>query len=747
MRISAYIFLSLAVLSCSSPPNKELVYDSSWEFKKAGTEKFSPASVPGVVHTDLLANGAIEDPYRDNNELALQWIENENWEYTSTWEVGNDLLRNDHIELHFEGLDTYAVVLLNEKSILEANNMFREWRVDVKDILVEGSNRISIQFTSPINKNKELVENHPYQLPSGNETVDLKVSPFTRKAAYQFGWDWGPRFVSMGIWRPINICTWNEARILDLAVSTKSIRNETALLEVEVLIESDISGEHILELDGVQHKIDLNSGTNTFQFDITIHQPRLWWPNGYGVATLHQMDARLLIDGNPIDQKAQKYGIRTIELINEPDSIGTSFFFKINNQPIFVKGANYIPQDIFPSRVTSTSYRNLIAKVVEANMNMLRLWGGGIYEDNLFYELCDENGILVWQDFMFAGSMYPKEEAFRNNIQQEVEDNIRRLRSHPALALWCGNNEIDVAWHNWGWQQQFGYSAQDSTELWQNYLQIFHEDLPNLVKGLTPNLPYVTTSPLSNWGKAENFNHSSMHYWGVWHGREPLENFNHNVPRFMAEYGFQSFPGLEILSNYIDSSQLHLESEVINNRQKSYIGNEMITRISEEHFGPSDSFEDYVLKSQQTQTLAMETAIKAHRLGKPHCMGTLFWQLNDCWPGPSWSVLQYDSSPKLAYETVKKWYQPVVAIPKREGTSVLFTVVSDRPEPILVKLIVDLLDDMGEAFSTAEVFFEIGPNEIIEAYRIDIAGAGYNVQLVAGEEAIFTDSGDFASLQ
>jgi beta-mannosidase len=288
-------------------------------------------------------------------------------------------------------------------------------------------------------------------------------------------------------------------------------------------------------------------------------------------------------------------------------------------------------------------------------MNMIRVWGGGIYEKAILYNLCDENGILVWQDFMFAGSLYPDDNSFFRNIEEEAIQNVKRLSGHPCLALWCGNNEIEVAWKNWGWQKQYKYSEEDSIIIWANYKNYFHYVLPEIVDAYT-NLDYTPTSPLSNWGTPENFNHSSMHYWGVWHGREPFENFEKNVGRFMVEYGFQSFPDLRTLRKVISNNNLNLESLVMKNRQKSYIGNKQILEQINNHFSEPTSFENFIELSQKTQAKAMKIAIQAHMKKAPHCMGTMFWQLNDCWPGPSWSVIDYYGNEKQAYDVVKIEY-------------------------------------------------------------------------------------------
>ncbi len=398
----------------------------------------------------------------------------------------------------------------------------------------------------------------------------------------------------------------------------------------------------------------LKKGKQTVKLEYDIDNPQLWWSNGSGNPYLYEKKLLIKRKKKVLSSKQFKFGIREIELVHETDEIGTAFYFKLNGEPIFMKGANYIPQDVFLPRVTNEDYEKLILAVKEANMNMIRVWGGGVYERDIFYELCDQHGILVWQDFMFAGSMYPDLPEFHSSIKKEVRDNIIRLRNHPCLAIWCGNNEIEVAWNNWGWQKQHGYSTEDSIEIWHNYLKIFEEMIPKQLTELDPYRPYTTTSPLSNWGTAENFNHASMHYWGVWHGRDPFEKFEENVGRFMVEYGFQSFPSFDVLKEVIPEDELNLDSETMKNRQKSYIGNGLILKHVEQYYDSPKDFKSFVKLSQKTQAKGMQMAIQSHMNNRPHCMGTLFWQLNDCWPGPSWSVIDYYGNKKDAYFTVKE---------------------------------------------------------------------------------------------
>jgi len=660
----------------------------NWTFKTNTTVEWKKATVPGVVHLDLLNIGSITETYLADNEEKQKWIEKYDWEYKTNIEIDANYLNNKHIELVFEGLDTYASVYLNGKEILFADNMFREWVVDVKPYLQLGKNELMLIFHSPININKKNVTKAPYELPAANETVEIKVSPYTRKAAYHFGWDWGPRFVTSGIYRPVYLRTWNELRVENVSYKeNKPLDGETQInksVEFSFEINSDKVQKCDLTIDGITKEFALKKGLNTLKQNIEVNDLNYWNPKGYGEQFFSKSSYSISVDKEVIVADNIKWALAKIELIQEKDAIGTSFYFKVNGQPFYAKGANYIPQDLFLPRVDSARYEKLIKQAVAANINMLRVWGGGIYENDYFYDLCDQNGILVWQDFMFANSMYPSDPTFLTNIQAEVEDNVKRLRNHPCIALWCGNNEIEVAWKNWGWQKQFGYSAEDSTKIWNNYASIFHEMIPQTLEKLDPTRPYVPTTPLSNWGKEENFNHSSMHYWGVWHGREPIESYAQHVGRFMAEYGYQSYPDYETLAKVITKEDLNLLSEVMLNRQKSYIGNGIIEENVIKYAYKENDFKKWIELTQLVQAHAYGLAIREHRMKTPHCMGTLFWQLNDCWPGPSWSVIDYYGNEKAAYEEVKTYYQSVIAKMELEEDSIKLSLVSDNLQPIQV---------------------------------------------------------------
>jgi beta-mannosidase len=536
--------------------NSTVDLNASWQFKKSGSNPYYPAIVPGTIHTDLLNNKLIKDPFYSDNEKSLQWIENESWEYAGKFNCDNITLKNKHLELNFEGLDTYAKVFLNGQPILECNNMFRSWSVDVKPYLKGGENTLQIIFESAVKKGKADAAKLPYILP-GDEKV------FTRKAQYQYGWDWGPRFVTCGIYNPIKLHCWNDVSVISVNPIIKNINDSIADLAFIVETKSDTAISGRLNINTYRGEINnaklqyntnyplkLEKGINLDTFHYSIRNPKLWNSNGLGEANLYGYDVNLRYNGLAINHYGT-IGLRTLELIQEKDSVGQSFYFKLNGKPVFMKGANYIPQDNFVSRTTKLDYKKIIQMAKEANMNMLRVWGGGVYPNDEFYKECDRNGILVWQDFMFACAMYPGDSAYVENVKQEITEQIKRLRSHPSLALWCGNNEVDEGWQNWGWQKQYKYSKKDSAKIWNDYDNLFHNVIPQIVKEQNPSVYYWPSSPSIGWGHKESLQQGDSHYWGVWWGNEPFETYTKKVGRFMSEYGFQAMPDIQYIYNLL----------------------------------------------------------------------------------------------------------------------------------------------------------------------------------------------------
>ncbi|MCX6270349.1 MAG: glycoside hydrolase family 2 protein [Bacteroidetes bacterium] len=672
---------------------------NNWQFRQSGKIQWNPAIVPGTVHTDLLTWGMIPDPFFGNNEKDLQWIENEDWEYRTTFSLTMTQLNHSEINLVFEGLDTYAIVTLNGKTILKADNMFRTWKVEVKPYVKPGENELSVLFESASRKGKEMAAILPYTLP-GDEKI------FTRKVQSQYGWDWGPRFVTCGIWRPVYIEIPENIDIRDIHILQKSISGDTASLEFSTSISSVAKAEvlfTIIDKDNqstlIKKQVKLEKGSRDYSFQINILSPRLWWPNGMGKPELYHFRVSLSVNNQPLSEYNITTGLRKIELVQDKDSNGRSFYFRVNGVPVFAKGANYIPPDNFLPRVDSSAYRKIINEVCESNMNMLRVWGGGSYENNYFYDCCDQNGILIWQDFMFACAMYPGDKPFLDNVSEEASDNVTRLRNHPCIALWCGNNEIDEGWHNWGWQKQYHYSDSDSARIWNDYLELFQRRLPAILARLDPGSSYWPSSPSIGWGHRESLKSGDAHYWGVWWGMEPFETYEKKVGRFMSEYGFQGFPDLNTFDRFSHPADQYLGSEMLKAHQKHPAGYETIqTYMGREYKIPS-AFPDYVYTSQLLQANGIRRAIEAQRRAKPYCMGILYWQLNDCWPVVSWSGRDWYGRWKALQYTVKKAYEPFIVSIYQDSTGIISVhLINDNPQPVKGKLEINLTDFQGKVY-------------------------------------------------
>ncbi|MBS1635584.1 MAG: glycoside hydrolase family 2 protein [Bacteroidetes bacterium] len=633
---------------------------AEWQFSRAGQNDWHDAAVPGTVHTDLLACKKIPDPFSGTNETAVQWVENQDWEYRGTFQVTPALLANQHVDVRFEGLDTYANVYLNDSLVLKADNMFRSWTIEARPFLKAGKNQFRIVFESAVKKGKALAATLSYTLP-GDEKV------FTRKAQYQYGWDFAPRLVTCGIWKPIYIQGWNDAKIEDACVVQKQIDTAIVNFDVQVHIYCTTPGNYQLnifnnETKALIHQAQhaLKTGENVISIPHSIRHPALWNCNEQGSAKIYAFELSLLHNNKQIDKQDVKSGFRKIELVQDTDSAGRTFYFKINGKAVFMKGANYIPPDVFLPRVSPGDYEQIVESAANAHMNMLRVWGGGVYADEAFLDACDKKGILVWHDFMFACAMYPGDTAFVNNVKQEVKEQVIRLRKHPCMALWCGNNEVSEGWYNWGWQKQYAYSKSDSARIMKDYTQLFQNLIPETIQSCAPEMPYWPSSPEIGWGHKESLKQGDSHYWGVWWGHEPFETYGKKVGRFMTEYGFQSAPGMETLKWCCGDSMVYRTSPCIQAHQKHPAGFETINEYLERDLFVPTKFTDYLYATQWLQAWGIGNAIKTHRRSAPYCMGTLFWQLNDCWPVTSWSASDYYKRPKYMYYAAKRAFEPVL---------------------------------------------------------------------------------------
>jgi beta-mannosidase len=714
------LFLLLSILCCgfiAAQNSYRNLSSENWTFNKQNETQKNKAKVPGTIHTDLFENQLIPNPFFGTNEKQLQWIENENWEYETKFNLTKSELKNQNIDIIFEGLDTYATIYLNGILLLETDNMFRTWNKSVKDKLQIGENHIKINFKSATNFGKEEAKKLPYTLP-GDEKV------FTRKAQYHFGWDWGPRFVTCGIYKPIKLHFWNAAKMENVKYSQIELNDSKAILEFTTEVNVSEVQSIALQINEKAKTFHLKKGKNKIKMQYEIAKPKLWWCNGLGEANLYPFQINISKKKKIIDSQKLNIGLRTIELVQEKDEVGKSFYFKLNGKPVFMKGANYIPPDSFLPRVTDSIYTAIVKNAVDANMNMIRVWGGGVYADDAFYDACDKNGILVWQDFMFACAMYPSNEKFIENVKNEVIDNVNRLQNHPSIALWCGNNENDEGWKNWGWQKQYNYSESDSTEIWKGYQKLFHEVIPQTLDSLLSKEKnsYWPSSPSIGWGRKESLLEGDLHYWGVWWGMEPFEVYKKKVGRFMSEYGFQGMPNLETFSKFMNSENFNLNSEEVKAHQKHNTGYQTIQTYMEREYQIPTKFEEYIYISQLLQAEGMKIAIEAHRRAKPYCMGTLFWQLNDCWPVTSWSSVDYFGNWKAFHYQAKRSFENILISVNEEENQYKVYVVNDNLTSEKGNLEVQLIDFNGNILwtriseihidaNTSKVYFQIDKKE------------------------------------
>lgn len=704
--------------------------NQGWTFKQARGTNWYPASVPGVVQTDLIDNKIIEDPFFRLNERAIQWVDKEDWVYKTTLDVADELFSKENIELDFKGLDTYADVYLNDSCILKANNMFREWQVNVKPLLKQEGNELRVYFHSPIKVDLPKVDQLPYPVENGNDQsengglLDKKVSVFARKAGYHYGWDWGPRIVTSGIWRPIYLIGWNDARIDNIFYEQTDVTAKRAHVTAKVQIIADQEGEATVSIkaEGIKNswtqKAHVKKGTNVIETPMVINNPKLWWSRGLGEAHLYPFTATVSMNGKVADTRTTHIGLRSLRVVNKPDEQGHTFYFELNGVPVFAKGANYIPQDNFLPRVTAQQYEKTIMDAVDANMNMLRVWGGGIYEEDLFFDLCDKQGIMVWQDFMFACSIYPLDPAQEENIRQEAIDNVTRLRNHPSLAIWCGNNEIHTAWFNWGWIPKFSkYGVAE--KIHADNKKLFNELLPKVVEEFDPQVFYWPSSPYGGnpdqrceSGK-ENWNpNGDAHYWSVWQGVDSIRQFNKVKARFFSEYGFQSFPEYQSVLRYAPEERDHsIYSDVMMAHQRGgQLANSRMEEIMLKEYRKPKDFTSFLYMSLLQQGDVMKIAYEAHRRMMPYNMGSLFWQHNDCWPVASWSSRDYYGRWKAQHYFTRKAFRDLLVSPIEEEGQLNIYLVSDRLKEAHGTLTVRVMDLKGSVVYNKELNVTVPAN-------------------------------------
>lgn len=651
-----------------------------WEVTRHGAEDWLPAVVPGNIHTDLMKAGRIPDPFAEDNEHRLQWIGEIDWMYCRAFDVDEALFEQDRIYLECDGLDTLAEIKLNGEPVALTDNMFRRFRIDVTGKLFPGRNLIEVLFMSPVNHTRPLVGGADLCIcPS----MSLPGSPYVRKAACHWGWDWGPQLITAGIWRPIRLVGYSAAKIVDVHLRQKHNPDGSATVSAEVQVDQFSSANPMSvrgRLISPSGEVIEQSADADWRLEFTVEKPDLWWPNGYGEQPMYEVQVALVEAGTetrPLQTVSRRIGLRTVELVQEPDQWGKTFYFRVNGVPIFAKGADWIPAHHFPTQLTQDWYRDLVESAAWAHMNMLRVWGGGFYEDDCFYDLCDEYGLLVWQDFMFSCAHYPSHSTLLANISLEAIDNIRRIRHHPCLALWCGNNEMEWGCVDW-WPE--GKDARQT-----EYARIFHDLLPKLVAEHDPDTEYWPSSPASTtpFAHPNCETEGDGHYWDVWHGRMPFTAYRDHHFRFMSEFGFQSLPSMQSVKSFAQEKDWNMTSHVMECHQKNPAGNGLILHYMAQNFRIPKDFPMTVYVSQVLQARAIKYGVEHWRRNRneSRCMGTLYWQLNDCWPVASWSSIEFNRHWKALQYYAKRFFAPVLLSAEETDSAVKLHVTNDRLEP------------------------------------------------------------------
>lgn len=615
--------------------------------------------IPGTVLSGLLAAGKIKDPFYRTNEDATRALFWKDYVFTRTFDVDEELLAQQHIVLVCEGLDTLAEISINGTFLAKTDNMHRTWKFQAKKLLHPGKNEIQIVFRSVL----RFIEDYPYEahkkinyIPCGS----MKGNQLLRKAHSMFGWDWGPQTIDAGIFRDIYLQGYSHARIEDIRIHQQHAKNVS--VQTSITLSESIPGQKLcveLSEDGadkpLQTKLCKTNADGVAAVDFVIENPKLWWPNDYGDQPLYIVRTTLLDeDGTSLESITRRIGLRTLTISQEKDEWGNEFAFCVNGVKIFTRGGNYIPDDCLYTRITEKKLDYILESCRRAHFNCVRVWGGGYYPSDAFYDLCDEKGLIVWQDLMYACNVYDVTDAFAENCRQEIYDNVRRLRHHASLGLWCGNNEIESAWDHWGdFQKETPYLRAD-------YIRLFEEVLPKAVQEADGETFYWHSSPSSGgcFDNPDDANRGDTHYWDVWHGQKPFTDYRKYFFRFCSEFGFQSFPCAKTVNSFTLEDDRNIFSRVMESHQKNDAANgKMLYYLSENLRYPKD-LTHLLYASQVLQGMAIKYGVDHWRRNRGRCMGTLYWQINDDWPAPSWSSIDYFGRWKALHYMAQKFYAP-----------------------------------------------------------------------------------------
>jgi beta-mannosidase len=675
--------------------------DRDWTLRPIGGDPHIgpdpvPATVPGCVHTDLLAAGLIPDPYLDDNELRLGWIGRMDWAYETTFDWTPD--GTARTDLECEGLDTVAIVELNDVVLGETANMHRSYRLDATGALRPGANRLVVRFAAPYGYTQRLRDELGDRPSSYPEPYN-----FIRKMACNFGWDWGPTLVTAGIWRPIGLRSWSTARL----AAVRPQASADGRLTVHATVNR-LSDEELTLTVGVADRtttVVIPAGQTSATVELKVDSPGLWWPRGHGDQPLYDLDVTLAGLGGPLDGRRTRVGFRDVRLDTTPDERGSACTLVVNGVPVFARGANWIPDDCFPTRVDRERYAVRLGQACDAGLNLIRVWGGGIYESDDFYDLCDELGLLVWQDFPFACAAYPEEGPFPAEVEAEARDNITRLAPHPSLAMWCGNNENLWGFADWGWQDRLAGRTWGAG--------YYFDLLPRLVAELDPARPYWPGSPFSGDRAIhpDELGHGTAHIWDVWNQRD-YAAYREKEPRFAAEFGFQGPATYATLRRAVTEEELTPDAPLLLHHQKAHDGSVKLARGLEPYFPKPDTFDGWHYLTQLNQARAITLGVEHFRSLWPVCAGTVVWQLNDCWPVTSWAAVDGDGRRKPLWYALRRAYADRLLTVQPRGDGLVLAAINDTDVAWEVPARAVRHSFTGPELAAADLHLTIPPREV-----------------------------------
>ena len=639
------------------------ILNENWRMRRVG-EAHQPAVVPGTVYTDLLRNGNMEDPFWKDNEIRALPLMEDDYEYEICFDAREELLAQDRVLLHFDGLDTIADIYLNQEHIGKAYNMHRIWEYDVTGNIKAAGNRLQVVLHSPL---KFIREEFAKCRTLGTEDA-MDGFVHIRKAHCMFGWDWGAHLPDAGIFRTVSLLGIKGARLDSVYIRQEHLDGSVTLhFDVEPVKYAARTGEASCARD-IGYKVEIMSPDGSVQYgfdspgEMKIEQPELWWPNGYGGQPLYTVKVTLYVDGETADVWERRIGLRTMTVRRKKDEWGECFAHEVNGVAVFAMGADYIPEDHLLGRVTPETTRRLLTQCVSANYNAVRVWGGGYYPEDWFYDICDELGLIVWQDFMFACAVYELTPEFKANIRQEFIDNIKRLRHHASLGLWCGNNEMEMFVDRGEWVTK-------KTEV-RDYVIMYEQMIPEVLEQYDPQTFYWPASPSSGgaFDEPNSPDRGDVHYWDVWHGNKPFSDYRHYFFRYASEFGFQAFPSRKTIETFTDDPKdMNIFSYVMEKHQRNNGANgKIMNYLQQTYLYPTD-FETLIYASQLLQADAIRYGVEHFRRNRGRCMGAIVWQLNDCWPVISWSSIDYCGRWKALHYAEKRFFAPLMISCQEEG--------------------------------------------------------------------------------